>query len=295
MKCENTKKKQSNRPIARYVSKANTDKFAKAGFFTIHPIHLDKVLTSHEYAFFEFLRNETQTGTQYVSYTLIHLELGLSSNKTKELKDNLQALGFVRELYCNKHNGSAYKIETDNVLELVNKLNACTNRVERLNIANKFRISKGLDSIVGNRIEKYSGSAFDIDNALSVHNKERYEDIPENKKEKGKKRKKKTANEPNTATPEANTQANVPIQKDPVNSIPEKVVNPFPAYLTASLYKLNHNEAEKRKGNDMYYNQSKEVYLNEFQKYSNNAFEPFFDGIYWKVKPNTNNVNLNKN
>ncbi|KAA6332871.1 hypothetical protein EZS27_018663 [termite gut metagenome] len=275
MKCEKSKKNQRNRQIARYVSKASADKFSKAGFFTIHSIHLQSVLTFPEYAFFEFLRHEIQTGTQYISYTLINLELGFSANKVKELKDHLQALGFITELYCSKHNGSTYKINTDTVITLVNKLNACTNRVERLKIANDFRISKGLDTIAGNRIEKYTGSAFDIDSQMSVHNKERYTTPEANIK----------ASEPNTeATPETNIKvANVP-QKDPVPSKPKKVIKPFPKELTYYLYKLNQNEAEKRKGNDMYYLQSKEAYLNSLKKYSNNEYEPYYDGLFWKTQ-----------
>ncbi|KAA6373205.1 MAG: hypothetical protein EZS28_031270 [Streblomastix strix] len=46
-------------------------------------------------------------------------------------------------------------------------------RVERLKIAKEYRLSKDLDSIVGNRIEKFAGSVFDMDNALSLHNKDR--------------------------------------------------------------------------------------------------------------------------
>jgi hypothetical protein len=257
------------------------DKLANSGHYTIHSIHLQSVLTLREYALLEAIRHEIETSTNPISYSILEINTGFTRKQISENKKSLICLGFITSIR-ETHLGGLYKVHTSEIVKIVEKLNNCYNRIERLRIADKFRTDKGLKAQNTSTIEKYTGSGFDIDNALQSHNAERYEaTIPEANNEKGKE-KKREKKEANTATPEKKPE---PIQK-PVQNVSEKEIKPFPAYLTNSLHNLNRNEAEKRCGNDMYYNQSKEVYLNEFQKYSNNAFEPFFDGIFWKAKPN---------
>jgi hypothetical protein len=202
------------------------------------------------------------------------------------------------------HLGILYKIEYTEIAKILEKLTACNNRIERLRLADKFRISKGLEPLNTSVIKKFTDSPFDI---FFQPKEERYEATPEVKTGKeansakevaperekhGKTGNKKTNPEPNkepnpVTTPEANTEAT----QIPVQTIPEKKeVKPFPKELTYYLYKLNTNEVERRKGNDIYYNQSKVAYLTGFKNHTN-EYEPVFDGIFWKVKPN-NNLNI---
>jgi hypothetical protein len=207
---------------------------------------------------------------------MLNLEYGFCDDTIIKAKKNLMALGFISEVYCSKKYGSSYHIETDTIIAVITKLNACTNRVERLKIANDFRverlktvkhtekerISKGITKITDKRIKKYTGKAFDINNALSVHNKERYEPIPEDPKEKRKKG--KTGKEPN---PE-----------------PNKEEKPLPQYALQLVFDLNKNEEDKRNGNDMYYLQTKEAKIYDFKRYFSNDYELIWDGQLWSAK-----------
>jgi hypothetical protein len=263
------------------------DKLANSGHYTIHPIYLQSVLTLREYALLETIRHEIETGTNPISYSILEIETGFTRKQISEAKKALICLGFITSIRETRL-GGLYKVNTSEIVKIVEKLNTCFNRVEHLRIADKFRASKKLEPQNTVKIEQFAGSSFDTDNVLSVHNKERYEPIPEPTPEANKKREKrgKTGNKKTNpvTTPEANT------TQIPVQTIPEKEVKPFPKELTYYLYQLNNNETDKRKGNDIYYNQSKVAYLTGFKNHTN-EYEPVFDGIFWKVKPN-NNLNI---
>ena len=139
------------------------NELAQLGHFTIHPSYLDKVLSETEYHLLELIRHELANGTEYLSNSLIDLEIGLSYGKSiKRIKENLQKLGFISYVdYTPK--GTKYKVSMNTILDFVRGINKIGNRVERLRFADKYRVKHGLDALNTERIKRYTDSSFDSD------------------------------------------------------------------------------------------------------------------------------------
>lgn len=137
------------------------NELAQLGHFTIHPSHLDKVLTETEYHLLELIRHELANGTEYLSNSLIDLEIGVHYGKTiRRLKENLQKLGFISYVDCSPK-GTKYKVSMNTISDFVGGINKISNRVERLRFADKYRLEHGLDSLNTERIKRYTDSSFD--------------------------------------------------------------------------------------------------------------------------------------
>lgn len=139
------------------------DVLAECGHYTVNNIHLKKVLTPQEFDFFDLVRYENNISNGYISYSLIQLEIGIiQRNLIAEIKRNLIKLGFISIVDDSRTKGTKYTVNYTIVRDIVQVLNSERNSVNRLRIADKFRIDKGLKSIVGNRITKFENTNFDI-------------------------------------------------------------------------------------------------------------------------------------
>lgn len=139
------------------------DILAVCGHYTPNPIHLKKVLTPQEYDLFDLIRYENNVSNGYISYSLIQLEIGIiQRNLIAETKRNLIKLGFISIVDENRNKGTKYTVNYGIIKSLVEEINAERNSVNRLRIADRYRIGKGLNSIVGNRIAKFEHTNFDI-------------------------------------------------------------------------------------------------------------------------------------
>lgn len=139
------------------------NELAESGHFTIHPTHLDKVLSETEYHLLELIRHELAIGTEYLSNSLIDLEIGVSYGKTiKRIKENLSKLGFITYVDCSPK-GTKYKVVMNAISDFVDKINKIGNRVERLRFADRYREEHGLDALNADRIKRYTNSSFDCD------------------------------------------------------------------------------------------------------------------------------------
>lgn len=139
------------------------NELAQLGHFTIHPSHLDKVLTETEYHLLELIRHELANGTEYLSNSLIDLEIGVHYGKTiKRLKENLAKLGFISYIDCSPK-GTKYKVSLNTISDFVGEINKIGNRVERLRFADKYRLEHGLDALNADRVKRYTDSPFDCD------------------------------------------------------------------------------------------------------------------------------------
>lgn len=139
------------------------DILADLGHYTVNNIHLKKVLTSQEFDLFDLIRYENNVSNGYISYTLIQLEVGIiQRNLIAEIKRNLIALKFITVVDDSRTKGTKYTVNYETVRDVVQVLNDERNSVNRLRIADKYRTDRGLKSIVGNRISKFSNTNFDI-------------------------------------------------------------------------------------------------------------------------------------
>lgn len=139
------------------------DKLADLGFYTVHPINLYKVMTEKEYSFLEFIRNRINLKQYDISYSLFMVEMGFTSNdQIKKIRNNLIKLGFI-SILGETQKGTRYKVLNDNLKYIVEKLNNVINPIKRLEIADDYRISKGLKPMNENIIKKFKGSSFDFD------------------------------------------------------------------------------------------------------------------------------------
>lgn len=139
------------------------NELAKLGHFTVHPTYLDKVLSETEYHLLELIRHELANGTEYLSNSLIDLEIGLSYGKTiKRIKENLSKLGFITYIDCSPK-GTKYKVLMSAISDFVSEINKIGNRVERLRFADKYRVEHGLETLNTERIKRYTDSPFDCD------------------------------------------------------------------------------------------------------------------------------------
>jgi len=139
------------------------NELAQLGHFTIHPSHIDKVLTETEYHLLELIRHELASGTEYLSNSLIDLEIGVHYGKTiRRLKENLQKLGFISYIDCSPK-GTKYKVSMNTISDFVGEINKISNRVERLRFADRYRVEHGLDTLNTERIKRYTDSPFDCD------------------------------------------------------------------------------------------------------------------------------------
>lgn len=139
------------------------NELAERGHFTIHPTHLDKVLTETEYHLLELIRHELAIGTEYLSNSLIDLEIGVSYGKTiKRIKENLSKLGFITYIDCSPK-GTKYKVVMNVISNFVSEINKIDNRVERLRFADRYREEHGLDALNADRIKRYTNTPFDCD------------------------------------------------------------------------------------------------------------------------------------
>lgn len=146
------------------------DKIARLGQFTTHPIHLYKVITPNEYAFLDYIRHRINNGNYYTANETIEIEMGLKKGVTiRNYKDTLKQLGFIQILSETKK-GTQYKILTDNICNIVQLLNNETNPIERLRIADKYRIEKGLKPLHETTIKNHTGGKYDISYNTETHN-----------------------------------------------------------------------------------------------------------------------------
>lgn len=152
------------------------DILSEKGYYTINPIHLKKVLTTHEYDLFDLIRYENNVSNGYISYSLIQLEVGIiQRNLIVDIKRNLIKLGFITIVDDNRNKGTKYAVNYTVVANLIEALNNERNSVNRLRIADKYRTERGLNSIVDNRIKKFENTNFDIsvdvDRFTNINNK----------------------------------------------------------------------------------------------------------------------------
>ncbi|KAA6328462.1 hypothetical protein EZS27_022649 [termite gut metagenome] len=268
--------------------KRQIDRLAAIGYYNIHHCDLDFVLTEKEYKVLERIKHEKDCGALYISYSLIEATTRLDRKTFSKVKADLIKIGFLKDKKTTNL-GTSYKIEYTKIAEILEKIIACDNRIERLRLADKFRISKGLKALNTSVIKKFTDSSFDV---VFKNNSDRYKDIPD---------------EPNTDNTESHAK-NTPKEKEPINTEAtqnkpniahakgkepntahiEVIPNipkgkQMPKQLFQYICGLNQNEDNKRKGNDMYYYQKKEAFQNDFNRYALNEYNLNFDGQNWKA------------
>lgn len=143
------------------MSKRN-DRIAQLGQFTTHPINLHKVINPSEYTFLEYIRHRINNAQYITANETIAIEMGIKKGSSiKKYKDVLKQLGFI-EILSETKKGTQYRILLDNICKIVDKLNKETNPIERLRIADNYRIEKGLKPMHDNTIKKHTGGKYDI-------------------------------------------------------------------------------------------------------------------------------------
>ena len=120
-------------------------------------------MTETEYHLLDFIIHELANKTEYISNSLIDLEIGIHYGKTiKRIKENLSKLGFISYV-GHSPKGTKYKVLFNAISDFVSKINKISNRVERLRFADRYREEHGLDALNAERIKRYTNSSFDCD------------------------------------------------------------------------------------------------------------------------------------
>lgn len=149
-------------------TKNRIDILITKGHYTVNPFHLKKVLTESEYTLLDIIRYESSISKGYISNTLIELEIGFTKGSSiARLKKNLIALEFIKIIEENKNKGTLYSIDYNVISNIVESLNNERNPINRLIIADNYRTSKGLNSILYKRINKFKDTSFNINNEIN--------------------------------------------------------------------------------------------------------------------------------
>lgn len=154
-----TKKKSNNKG----------DILAQYGLFVIHPVNLTLVLTDAEYKLLDAIRHFVNNGYP-VSNSLLEVTHRITNAKSiASNKANLISIGFIK-ITAETQKGTLYSVLYNNIGEILKTLNNEKNPVNRLILADEYRVKKGLRAINSGLIERYKASNFDITHLEASNN-----------------------------------------------------------------------------------------------------------------------------
>lgn len=123
-----------------------TDLFVKV------PMNFKCLLTNTERDFLEAVIHLQSLGKYNTSDSLIMANSGLNSRQITEAKRNLVALGLISVTDNKSLHGSRYSINAELYNELLKRLNSIRSAIERFEVGDEYRRSKGMKTIFKNII-----------------------------------------------------------------------------------------------------------------------------------------------
>lgn len=123
-----------------------TDLFVKV------PMNFKCLLTSTERDFLEAVIHLQSLGKYNTSDSLIMANSGLNSRQITEAKRNLLTLGLISVTDNKSHHGSRYSINAELYNDLLKRLNSIRSAIERFEVGDEYRRSKGMKPIFKNII-----------------------------------------------------------------------------------------------------------------------------------------------
>lgn len=123
-----------------------TDLFVKV------PMNFKCLLTNTERDFLEAVIHLQSLGKYNTSDSLIMANSGLNSRQITEAKRNLVALGLISVIDNKSLHGSRYSINVELYNDLLKRLNSIRSAIERFEVGDEYRRSKGMKPISKNII-----------------------------------------------------------------------------------------------------------------------------------------------
>jgi uncharacterized membrane protein (Fun14 family) len=132
------------------------------GNYTIDSIYLKTLLDGNEISLFDCIVYFDETSQKYVSTSLLQIYTSFSNKTVISLKKNLIKLNFISVIKVTGK-GMIFKIEWENICNVIKTLSNETNIVSRLILSDKIRVEKGLKTLNQKNIETFLNTSFDVD------------------------------------------------------------------------------------------------------------------------------------
>jgi len=138
------------------------EKIFNLGKYTISPIYFKLLFNSSERDILDFLIHCEDIKKEYVSNSLIRLYSNLSKNTIIKMRNNLIQLNIIR-IKKETKKGTIYIINWIELHNILNNLCEESNQIQRLIIADNYRVKFNLEGLNKKLIEEYKNTPFDID------------------------------------------------------------------------------------------------------------------------------------